>query len=428
MVFKSDSNPKASNASDNENSTLVLSAAGAVSPVSELNAINRAAICKTATVVHVQRNDQIKPENSHRWLMYLIEGSLTLYSGKEEVGVINARTPEALQPLFLDKGAYQSAGTSTVAKIVKFGREQLDILLREQQKNAINVTDVQVGELDNLVFDEIVSVMNNNSVTLASSTDAAAKILTSFNKVAGIPELAEVIQCDPGLAAHIVRSANRVDVGTTESTSSIRGAITRLGVEETQRCIGDLLQRNTLVPASAVIEKRVQRYVQRTTLSASIAQVLAKGLPHLKPEVAMLVALTADIGELLVLTHANSHAEHFSDEQQLAAVIENLRVIVSGWLMSAWDFPVEFVDACSTARDWYRNHNGEITYTDLVTAALLIIQSEMPDSEHSSIPNADNLLLARRLQQSGIDLTSPGDIVKAATTRLVSVQALLKAG
>jgi len=425
MAFKSDSNATAANS--DENAAIVLAAAGAVSPVNELNAINRAALCKTASVVHVQRNDQIKPENSHRWLMYLVEGSLTLYSGKEEVGVINARTPEALKPMFQDKGASLSARTSTVAKIVKFGREQLDILLREQQKNAVSVVDVQVGELDNLIFDDIVEAMSTHSVTLPSSSESAAKILVAYSKVAGIPQLAEVIQCDPGLAVHIVRSANKVDAGTTESTSSIRGAITRLGVEETQRSIADFLQRNTMVPANETIEKRFRRLIKRTTLSAAIVQVLSKELSHLKPEVAMLIALSADVGELLILKYANKHADRFNDEQELAGVIDNLRVIISGWLMSSWEFPDEFVDACHTARDWYRTHNGEITYTDLVTAALLIIQSEMPDSEQSAIPSADNLLLARRLQQSGIDLTQPGEIVKAATSRIVTVQALLKA-
>ena len=426
MVFKSDSNSSASNT--DENSAIVLAAAGAVSPVNELNGINRAALCKTASVVHVQRNDQIKPENSHRWLMYLVEGSLTLYSGKEEVGVINARTSEALKPLFQDKGASLSARTSTVAKIVKFGREQLDILLREQQKNAVSVMDIQVGELDNLIFDEIIEAMSTHSVTLPNSPESAARILASCSKVAGIPQLAEVIQSDPGLAVHIIRSANKVDVGTTDTTSSIRGAITRLGVEETQRCIVDLLQRNTMVPANTIIENRFRRFTKRTMLSAAISQVLSKELAHLKPEVAMMIALSSDVGELLILQYANKHADRFYDEQELATVIDNLRVIVSGWLMSSWDFPDEFVDACHTARDWYRTHNGEITYTDLVTAALLIIQSEMPDSEQNSIPSAGNLLLARRLQQSGIDLTSPGEIIKAATSRIVTVQGLLKAG
>lgn len=426
MAFNSDSNPTAS--SSDENGMLVQSAARTVSPVTELNAKNCKALCKSAVVVHVQRNDEIKPENSHRWMMYLVEGSLTLHTGKDEVGVLNANTPDSLQPLFQDKGAYQSVRTNTVAKIVKFGREQLDILLKEQQKNAVSVTDVHVGELDNLVFDDIIESMMAQSVSLPSSSDGALKILGSFARVAGIPELAEVIQCDPGLAVHIVKTANRVDVGTTESTHSIRGAITRLGVEETQRAITELLKVNTMVPANKIIDTRLKRYIHRTTLCAAIAQVISRELPHLKSEVAMLVALSADVGELLVLKYANAHADKFTSEQELATVIENLRLVVSSWLMSSWDFPPEFLDASLKARDWYRTHNGEITYTDLVTAALLIINSEMPESQPSSIPNADNLLLARRLQQAGIDLTSPGAIVRAASSRIVNVQGLLKAG
>jgi len=176
--------------------------------------------------------------------MYLVEGSLTLYSGKDEVGVINARTLEASQPLFNDKNAYQSARTGTMAKIVRFGREQLDILLKEQQKNAVSVMDVQTDELDNLLLDDIIKMMDTGNVSLAVAPDAAAKILNSYQNVAGIPELAEVIQCDVGLAASIVNAANRVDAGASESTSSIRGAITRLGVKETQRCVAGLLQDN----------------------------------------------------------------------------------------------------------------------------------------------------------------------------------------
>jgi HD-like signal output (HDOD) protein len=425
MVFKSESKVVA--ASADEDGTAVLAAAAAVMPVSELNAINRASICKSASVVHVQRNDPLKPENSHRWLMYLVEGSLTLLSGKEEVGVINARTPEALQPLFNDKNAYQVARTGTMAKIVRFGREQLDILLKEQQKNAVSVMDVQTGKLDNLILDDIIQAMNTGNVSLPLAPDSAAKILKSYRNVAGIPELAEVIQCDVGLAASIVNAANKVDAGTTESTSSIRGAITRLGVKETQRTIAGLMEGSTMKPASQVITNRLQRFVKRTALSASIVQVLAKEIPHLKPEVATLIALSADIGELLILACANKHHEQFPDEQSLASVTDNLRVIISHWLVTSWCYPISFIDATQKARDWYRPHNGEITYTDLVTAALLIIQSELPDDQPNSIPSADNLLLARRLQQAGIDLQSPEEIIKNAGTRLVNVQTLLKA-
>lgn len=425
MAFKSDST--SSPAAADEQGPLVLAAAGAVLPVSELNAVNRAALCRTASVVHVQRNDQIKPENSDRWLMYLVEGSLSLYNGKEEVGQINSRTSEALQPLFLDRGAYQYARTSTVARIVKFGRQQLDILLREQQRNAIHVIDVEVGELDNIVFDDIVADMNAKKVQLSSSDDVASNILAAAGRVASIPDLSEVIQSDPGLAAHVVNASNRVEAPSSDSITSIRGAISRLGVETTQRTIESLLRANTLKPANEVLQKRFRRYLQRSTLSSAIVQVLTRNLPDLKAEVASLVALTADVGELMVLSYANKHADRFDEEQKLSAVIENLRTVLGVWLLDAWDFPQEFVEAAQTSRDWYRNHSGEINYTDLVTASLLIIQSEMPDAEHSSIPSADNLLLARRLQQAGIDLKSPNDIVRAASGRIVTVQGLLKA-
>ena len=73
-MFKSESNSSTSNT--DENSTLLLAAAGAVSPVSELNAVNRAALCKSATVAHVQRNDIIKPEGANRWLMYTLAASI----------------------------------------------------------------------------------------------------------------------------------------------------------------------------------------------------------------------------------------------------------------------------------------------------------------------------------------------------------------
>lgn len=426
MAFKSDKNPKVSN--DGESASLLLAAAGAVSPVSELNAVNRAALCRTATVVHVQRNDIVKPEGAHRWLMYLVEGTLTLHNGKDEVGSIAARSNDALTPLFQDKGAYQSARTNTVAKLVKFGREQLDILLREQQKNAIHVVDVEVGQLENLVFDDIVADMAANKVRLGSSKEAASRVLAALPTVTSIPELAEVIQSDVGLATHVVRAANKVDAGSSEATTSIRGAISRLGVEATQRCIEETLLANTLIPANDVIEKRLKRFEQRSKLSSALAQVLTKDVPDCKAEVAALVALVADVGELMVLTYANDHADHFKTEADLATVGEKLRTVLGSWLTAAWDFSPHFVAASSHSRDWYRNHLGEITYADLVTGALLIIQSEVPDTVDSSIPSADNLLLARRLQQAGINLTSPGDILKAATSHIVSVQAMLKTG
>jgi len=52
--------------------------------------------------------------------------------------------------------------------------------------------------------------------------------------VAGVQELADIIQSDPGLSAHIVRLSNKAESASGDSITSIRGALSRLGVEETQ--------------------------------------------------------------------------------------------------------------------------------------------------------------------------------------------------
>ena len=425
-MLKKDNSPSASNS--DENQQLLLKAASSAALVNELNESNRAAICKTAKVVHVQRNDQLQPEGANRWLMFLVEGSLQLFNGKEEVGSVVAGSSDAAQPLFQDKTAYTMAKTSAVAKVVKFGNEQLSILMSEQQKNAIHVVDVHTSEHDNLLLDDIIETMNTNKLQLATYGDAARKILVNVGSINAVPELAEIIMTDPGLTAHILRITNRSDAGGSDAAHSVRGAISRLGVEDTKLNIIELLKNNTIVPASEAIAKRYKHYIQRTSLAAAISQVLAASLPHLKGEQAALVAMVADIGELLVLTHANKFPEKFEDEETLRLTIENLRAVMNGWVLSTWDFPEEYIETSYKARDWYRNHSGEITYTDLVTASFLVIQAEMPESEQSSIPSADNLLLARRLQQAGIDLKSPGEIVSSATSKLVSTQEMLKAG
>ncbi|MFK7891061.1 MAG: HDOD domain-containing protein [Granulosicoccus sp.] len=425
MAYKTEQGDAA--VTNEKDRVMIAAAASAVSPVGELSAINRAAICKSATIAHVQRNDQLTADNSHRWLIYLVEGSLTLYQGKSEVGVLDAQGTEALQPLFHDKSAYNTARPNALARIVRFGREQLNILLGEQQKNAVRVFDVQVGELDILVFDDIRKEIENDSIRLGCSAVSAARISSTYEQVVGIPELADIIQCDVGLAVQLLDVANRTEAGSNESMSTIRGAITRLGVDETKRQISAMLQANTLTPGTEVIGKCMEHYAYRTSMCVAIVQVLAKQVPRLKPEVATLVALLADIGELMVITYANRYPEKFRDEKALYGVIENLRVILGGWLINTWKFSDEFVDACHMSRDWYRNHGGEITYTDLFTAALLIFQSELKDARQSSIPSANNLLLARRLQQAGIDLTSPGEIFMAANERMCSIRELLKA-
>jgi len=413
-VFSKSSQKQNSTQLDSEELALVAGVAAKAQPISELNKDNRAALCKTATMSTMQRNDLLKPENSHRYLMYLVEGSVVLYNGKDEVGSLTAGSNDAMQPLFLDKEQYQSIKSPGFARIARFGREQMDILMSEQQKNAVVVVDLHLSELDNLIFEDIRQSIVAKNLVLASFSQSSTNILTAIANKAGIPELADLIHSDPALAASILRAAQRSEGGTGDMVQTVRGAISRLGVEATVQAITSQLKDNTIICSNPFVEERFVKYMKRSLTASKLSLAISKDMAHLKPEEVALNSLLSDIGELAIITSANKMSDQITDAQQLQACVENLRTVVSQWILKFWSFPESFVDSAINARDWYRNHPGEISLADIHTSALLVINGVMPESEQSSIPNANNLLLARRLQQAGIDLTSPETIMQSA--------------
>lgn len=425
MAYNSDSNT--AQKQDPAEHDDIVKAARHLYPISDLNEANRQALSRSATVMHLQRNDQLKLDTVLRGLVYVVEGSVTIYNGKTEVVTIESGSKESAQPLTVDQAANQSIRAKTFAKLIRFSREQMDILLKEQERAATRVIERQVSEADNLVFDDIINDMRNNAVALGSFRETAQKIMAAVKaRNMEIPELATIIQSDPGLTAHVILAASRADGANSDPVQTIRGAITRLGVEATVRMAMALPARHSLNSENPVINAHLIKYSRRSTLAASITSVLAAKVPGLKPDMALLAGLTADIGELLVLCYADRHPETFNNARTLTETVENLRSICGSWLLGTWGFAPEFVESTHTARDWYRNKTGEIEYADLVTAALLMIQAEFPDNESSSIPAATNLLITRRLQNSGIDLLQPRDILQQAGKRITDLAGLLK--
>ena len=163
-------------------------------------------------------------------------------------------------------------------------------------------------------------------------------------------------------------------------------------------------------------------------MATRVSVEISGGISHLQPEEAALNSLVSDIGELAIITSANKFSDQIKDEAEFKTCIENLRVIISQWILKSWNFPSGFVDSAMTARDWYRNHPGDISLADVHTASLLAINGASKDAEQSSIPNANNLLLARRLHQAGIDLTSPEALLKRALTKKSQDDDLREAG
>lgn len=426
-MFNFDS--KSSAAADTESNDIseLIALAARLSPISELNEANRLTICKSATLVNLNRSTALAANKEHRWFTYILEGQVEVRNAKDkdDLDTVEANTSRAAQPVLKEFTQQHSVATKTTATLVRFGQELFDILLKEQQKNATKSHDVRVYEKDNVVFDSIVEAFEQRTVSLSCQGEVGRKIAALINNgTTGIPELSLALAADPALTAHTMHEANKLTAG--ETTQTMRGAITRLGVESVNQLAVKIPADQPWQPANPIIEQHMANYQRRTTLTSAICKVFARSVPHLTDERAHLIGLMADIGELMVIDHANKNPDEFTDAESLQGSARNLREAVGSWLLGAWGFNENFIEAAESARDFYRNHTGEITYADLVTAALLTIESELPEGENKSVPSVVNLLLPRKLQQAGIDLQNPQLILEQAAAELNELQQLLQ--
>lgn len=426
-MFNFDSKSSAATDTDDNDLSEMMSLASRLSPISDLNEANRLTICKSATVVNLNRSTALAANKEHRWFTYLLEGQVEVRNvkDKDDTQLVEVNTSRALQPVLKEFTQHHSIATKTTATLVRFGQELFDILLKEQQKNATKSHDVRVSEKDNVIFDSIVEAFEQRTVVLSCQDAISSKIAALVNRGStGIPELSLAVAADPALTAHTMHEANKLTAG--ETTQTMRGAITRLGVESVNQLAVKIPTEQSWKAANPAIEQHMASYQRRATLTAAICKVFAKSVPHLTDERAHLIGLMADIGELMVICHANKLADEFSDAESLQASSRNLREAVGSWLLGAWGFNENFIEAAESARDFYRNHTGEITYADLVTAALLTIESELPEEENKSVPSVVNLLLPRKLQQAGIDLQNTQLILEQAAAELNELQNLLQ--
>jgi len=406
----------------------MLALAAKLSPINELNEANRLTICKSATLVNVNRSTALAANKEHRWFTYLFDGQVEVRNAKEKENTesVSINTERAMQPVLNEFTQHHSIATKTTATLVRFGRELFDILLKEQQKNATKVHDVRVSDKDNIIFDSIIESFEQRAVNLNCQPEIGSKIAILVQRgTMGIPELSLALAADPALSAHTMHEANKI-ANAGETTQTMRGAITRLGVESANQLAVKIPAEQQWKTTNPVIEKHMANYQRRATLTAAICKVFAKQVPHLTDERAHLIGLMADIGELQIIGHANKNPDEFTDAEVLHASVRNLREAVGMWLLSAWGFNQNFIEAVASARDFYRNHTGDISYADLVTAALLTIESELPEGENKSIPSVVNLLLPRKLQQAGIDLQNPQAILQQAAGELQDLQQLLQ--
>ncbi len=134
--------------------------------------------------------------------------------------------------------------------------------------------------------------------------DVARRLLTMDEDAVGTRQVAEWVELDPALAAHVVRHASSPVLGVRERVHSIHEAIMRLGVNKvTELALGLAAGSVFHLPAHGPLG--AHDFWRHAVFTAALMHRLAGALPDFgatKPGMAYLAGLLHNIG-LLALAH-----------------------------------------------------------------------------------------------------------------------------
>jgi putative nucleotidyltransferase with HDIG domain len=186
-------------------------------------------------------------------------------------------------------------------------------------------------------------------------------------------DIASLVGRDPALSARFLRMANSAYFPGMRPVADLRRAVVRLGHKVIKHLVTTLAVSKLYdVRAHPVARPHLLELWRQSTLVASLAEVIARRLGHLEPEVAMLAGLVHRIGAMPVIVRGEQEAELMANRDAVQALIDAVHREVGAAIVTAWRFPPELVAVVTEHDDLGRDGPALADYVDVVQVARLV--------------------------------------------------------
>lgn len=251
---------------------------------------------------------------------------------------------------------------------------------------------------DNPLYTEIYDDLINDKLVVPSMPEVALKIrhLVEDNDIP-VSELARALSTDPAISAKLIKSANGALYHGQPAVDTCARAISRLGLNTTKHLVVSFVLRNLFEEKihTDLLSERVRDLWHHSVEIASISMALAHASPGLDAEEALLAGLLHDIGELVILTYAESYPDLTADSEVLDGVIKQLKAEIGAVILREWQFPEAIVEAAFGAEEWTRDSGDKPDYCDVVLAAQLL--SFIGTSKMEDFPDLEDIPAFKKL-------------------------------
>lgn len=218
-----------------------------------------------------------------------------------------------------------------------------------------------------IIEDEIAG----NRIILPSLPEVALRVRELIGQEeCDYSRLEKEIAKDAAITARLLKVANSSAMHTGKPLTSLKQAITRLGLNLVRSLVTQLSILQTMQGCKD--KERLRGFVASGLRISAICHSLAVSHKHLDAEQASLAGLLHDIGKLPLRQFLNSRDELRDNEMLCQHIEQSLHPAVGGILLRHWRFPDELISVAEEHEELQRNPAEKPDYTDLVIAANLL--------------------------------------------------------
>jgi HD-like signal output (HDOD) protein len=164
----------------------------------------------------------------------------------------------------------------------------------------------------------------------------------------------------------------RVDQNITD----LRNAVSRMGFNIVRSVAVAFamrqLRRKDTYPAA--MQSRLEQVWEQSLEASSICFVLAKRFTRLNPDQALLTGLLHVLGHLYIIMRSKDAAE--LTDAEVSNVIDSWHATIGKAILESWELPQTLQHAVEHQDEFEADREGDITLTDVLIAAKLLIRGE----------------------------------------------------
>jgi len=390
--------------------------------VGDLSPEKRAGLAQRGQIMELRYGQRLDASTEHRWLLYLLEGNVSLVSAGAATAVTGG-SARARQPLFHEGQFQEHVVTQGSARILRLDRRVYEILHQQQSQSGYDVEETELDDTESALFAEVYAACTEGKLDLPALPEVAVKIQSAMKDPdVDIKRLANIVSLDIAITGGLIRAASSAAYGSGNPVKSVRDAIVRLGLVAARRLALTIAMQQVFRSGSPVLQRRMRELWDRSVHVSVLSFMLARQCPGLEPEQALLAGLLHDVGALPILDYIGRNHPDATDDE-IEGIVEKLHGVVGEIVVGSWSMDSHMSTVVRESGNWRRDSKGKPDFCDLVIVSRLYhLNGQMPGA---AIPNYHEVPAFRNLGLPPPNEAMKLDVIESAAGEMAEMMAVI---